>query len=278
MEIKLNDLLGFTAEEIRKLRIKVKFNIDDGNENPIDVYKRNPDEVNNKWLLWRKERRYFQVGDIAICLVRLDGDLWLLTAVKTITKDLDISGGVNYEAEDLLRCKAISQGRVIVRYHKYHPVADRDYSEVYDNLVVNEVLPVSYDGDEFPGYDRVRLTYSQLENVICRHRSDWFNALDSQKAVYLITDQETGKMYVGSATSDTGMLLARWSSYINTGHGGNVELVKLVKEKGIKYIKENFVYSIIENFNSRVPDEQILNRETWWKETLMTRRFGYNAN
>ena len=278
MDIYLNDLLGFTPEELQNDRIKVKFNIWNGYENPIDVYKRDPDEINGEWLLWREKRRYFRVGDIAICLVRLDGDRWLLTGVKRITKDLNVAGGVNYEAEDVARCKAMAQGRIIVRYHKYHKGADRWYCEVCNDLIVSEVLPASYDGDEFPGYDRVRLSYSQLETVISRHRSDWVNALESQKAVYLISDCATGKMYVGSATSDNGMLLARWSSYVANGHGGNVELVKLVKDKGFDYVKTNFIYSIIENYNARVPDEQILARESWWKETLMTRQFGYNSN
>lgn len=278
MDILLNDLLGFTPEELKHDRIKVKFNIWNGYVNPIDVYKRNPEEINNRWLYWREKRRYFQVGDIAICFVRLDGDRWLLTAVKKITKDLDVSGGVNYEGEDVERCKAMSQGRIIVRYHKYHTGADRWFSEVCNDLIVSEVLPASYDGDEFPGYDRVRLSYEQLATVINRYRSDWVNALESQKAVYLISDRSTGKMYVGSATSDNGMLLARWSSYVQNGHGGNKELMQLVKDKGLGYVKANFTYSILENYNARVPDEQIIARESWWKELLMTRQFGYNAN
>lgn len=278
MDIYLNDLLRFTPEELQNDRIKVKFNIWNGYENPIDVYKRDPDEINGRWLLWREKRRYFRVGDIAICLVRLDGDRWLLTGVKRITKDLDVAGGVNYEAEDVARCKAMAQGRIIVRYHKYHTGADRWYCDVCNDLIVSEVLPASYDGDEFPGYDRVRLSYSQLETVIRRHRSDWVNALESQKAVYLISDRATGKMYVGSATSDNGMLLARWSSYVTNGHGGNVELVELVKDKGFDYVKTNFIYSILENYNARIPDEQIRARESWWKEMLMTRQFGYNSN
>ena len=35
------------------------------------------------------------------------------------------------------------------------------------------------------------------------------------------------------------MLLSRWTSYVNNGHGGNAELRKLVKEKGFDYVKEN---------------------------------------
>ena len=96
--------------------------------------------------------------------------------------------------------------------------------------------------------------------------------------MYLITDKESGKMYVGSATSDYGMLLQRWRSYIANGHGGNKELIELVERDGIDYIKTNFYYSILENYNAKVDDRVILERESWWKETLQTRTFGYNSN
>lgn len=85
-------------------------------------------------------------------------------------------------------------------------------------------------------------------------------------------------MYVGSATSHTGMLLQRWKSYVANGHGGNKELEALVRLQGFEYIKQNFTYSLLENYNSKVDDHFILKRESWWKETLLTRTFGYNDN
>ena len=47
-------------------------------------------------------------------------------------------------------------------------------------------------------------------------------------------------MHIGSATSYYGMLLQRWRSYTDKGHGWNKELVELVNEKGYEYIKANF--------------------------------------
>lgn len=100
----------------------------------------------------------------------------------------------------------------------------------------------------------------------------------NQKAVYLQTDKATGRMYVGSATAKKGMLLARWSSYIYNGHGGNEGLIELVKEKGFDYIKDNFQYTILENYNSKVDDEYVLRRESYWKDVFQSRKFGYNKN
>ena len=66
------------------------------------------------------------------------------------------------------------------------------------------------------------MSFSQLETIIRNKRSGWLDALRNQKAVYLITDTSNGKMYVGSATAQYGMLLQRWTNYIDNGHGGNV--------------------------------------------------------
>ena len=54
--------------------------------------------------------------------------------------------------------------------------------------------------------------------------------------------------------------------------------VEIVNEKGYEYIKANFQYSILENYNAKVDDRIILERESWWKETLQTRKYGYNSN
>lgn len=74
------------------------------------------------------------------------------------------------------------------------------------------------------------------------------------------------------------MLLQRWTDYINNGHGGNTELKKIVSEKGFNYVKDNFQYSILENYNARMDDNYILKRESWWKKTLCTVEWGYNGN
>ena len=152
------------------------------------------------------------------------------------------------------------------------------YSTVRNDMEVLQLLPAAFDGDEFPGYDNVRLSYVQLASILERRKQSWIAALENQKAVYLITDTYNGKLYVGSATSDSGMLLQRWSNYVENGHGGNKELVTLVKEKGFDYVQKYFQYSILENYNAKIDDHVVLKREAWWKDTLHSRQFGYNAN
>ena len=274
-KIMLNDLLHFDAAEVPNVR--VKFNISNGYDDPLDLYKTNPDEVNVTWFLWHDDRRYFNVGQTAICLLKLRGDQWLLTTIKKITRLLDVTDGVGYDAVEVKEYEQYF-GRLVVEYHNPCRTMGRKYENVMDELEVVQILNEQYTGNEFPGYENVRLSYPLLKNIVDRQLPGWVDALRNQKAVYLITDTKTGKMYVGSATSQTGMLLQRWSSYAADGHGGTVELRELVKQQGFDYVKENFQYSILENYNARMDDGYILKRESWWKETLCTRTHGYNKN
>ena len=275
MNIKLNDLLRIPDSESNNT--KVRFNQHDGHDDPIDVYLKNPDIINSQWLFWRNKQRFFNLGQIAICLMKLSDDEWLLTTIKRVTKELNVNNGVNYIGEEFEEYRKY-YGRVKIKYHRKSQTQGMFYNTVRDELEVLEILPNIFDGDEFPGYDNVRLSYTQLNSIIARKKNSWIAALENQKAVYLITDKSNGKHYVGSATSSKGMLLARWSNYSENGHGGNSELKKLVNEKGLEHIKHYFQYSILENYNAKVDDSVVLKRESWWKETLQTRIFGYNNN
>lgn len=274
-QLLLQDLLHISDDEMNQ--VKIKFNQFNGSTNPMDEYQLDPEVVNSRWLFWRNKRRYFYVGQIAVCLLKLSEDLWLLTTIKRVVEEFNVQQGVNYRGEELPGYRALF-GRVIIRFHKTFMTQGRYYREIMNDLVVNQILPDQYDGDNFPGYDNVRLSYGQLSAIINKAKQDWVAALRSQKAVYLITDKNTGKLYVGSATSDNGMLLQRWSAYVKNGHGGNKELMALVEKLGFEYVKSHFQYSILENYNQKVEDKVILERESWWKETLQSRKWGYNAN
>ena len=275
-EILLEDLLHILEKETKN-PIKIKFNQHNGFTDPMDLYKANPDVINNQWLFWRNKMRYFDVADIAICFLKLSNETWLLTTIKKVTKELNVLCGINYEGEELQEYAQFF-GRVIVKYHKSHQTQLRRYDSIKDKLAVIQILPTLFDGEDFPGYDKVRLSYQQLKTIIDRNKRDWIAALENQKAVYLITDTHTGKLYVGSATSEHGMLLQRWKNYVSNGHGGNIGLIELVKKEGFDYVKKYFQYSILENYNAKVEDDIILNRESWWKEIFKSREFGYNKN
>src|SRR5574344_436498 len=276
-EIKLNDLFKFSSED--KQKVKIKLNVWNGYTSPLDEYKNNPEIVNNNWFLYKPEsgRNYFYEGEIALNFIPLGDDAWLLTSVKEINKSLDVSDDIGYEATEMSIYKQYF-GRVVVKFHKYFKSTVIKFGNYENDLVVLQILPSLYEDDEFPGYENVRLSYNNLKQIIERKKMSWIGALENQKAVYLITDTKTGKLYVGSATSQYGMLLQRWKAYINNGTGGNQGLEEVKKAKGFEYIKKNFEYSILENYNARIDDNYVLSRESWWKETLKSRYFGYNYN
>ena len=70
-EIKLNDLLRIHDLE----NVRIKLNKSNGVDDPIDLFQKNPELVNNQWLFWREKRRFFNVGQIAINLIRVQGDI-----------------------------------------------------------------------------------------------------------------------------------------------------------------------------------------------------------
>ena len=273
-KILLNDILGFSDDELS--HVVIKFNQWDGSLNPMEEYSRNPSDINDIWFLWHKERRYFREGQIGICFLKLSEDSWLLTTIKEITKCLDIVNGVGYEANEIKKYEKFF-GRVIIKHRKSRPQGVY-FKTVQDRLEVLQILPSIFDGIDFPGYDKVLLSYEQLYTIIHRQKRDWIAALENQKAIYLITDMQSGKHYVGSAYGENGMLLQRWTNYMNDGHGGNKLLNDVVNIEGFDYVKKNFQYSILENYNARVDKHIILERESWWKKALGSRVFGLNAN
>lgn len=281
--LKLNDLLGLTQSELNNT--KIRLNTYNGNKNPIDEFKRNP-KILLDWNYWNNKP--YRVGQISIGLVNMGYDRWLLFTVGKIKRILDypVDGdnrpsldgkGIQVEYETLEKYQDLF-GRVVVSFHNDSQQMFRNANSIIDFLIVKEILPSIYSGFDFPGYDNVSLTYRELETIVKGDYPSYKNALANQKAVYLQTDKKTGKMYVGSATAKYGMLLSRWSSYIQNGHGGNVDLRELVDKEGFEYIKNNFQYTIIENFNSKVDDDYVLKRESYWKDVLQTRKFGYNKN
>lgn len=273
-KLKLNDLLQLSEDELKVT--KVRLNTNNGRDDPISEFKRNPDAL----LGWNyHNNKPYKKGQFSIGLVDMGNDSYLLFTVGKILEVLDIPKGqgvgVKYQT---LEKYADLYGRVVVSYHNKSQQMFRDANSIMDQLIVKEIMPSFYTGFDFPGYQNVHLTFKELETIVKGNYPAYKNALERQKAVYVQTDKATGKLYIGSATSDSGMLLARWTSYVKNGHGGNKELVKLVKEKGFDYIKDNFTYSIIEVFDESTKDIYVLNRESYWKDVFDTRNHGYNAN
>jgi hypothetical protein len=51
-----------------------------------------------------------------------------------------------------------------------------------------------------------------------------------------------------------------------------------LKQLTLEHIKTSFRYSILDIYKSTTQDQIIIDRESWWKEVLQSRRHGYNEN
>jgi hypothetical protein len=267
-KIKLNDILQLKNLENVKIRFNLMFG---GDWNPIEVFK----NKNHQQLLdghyWNYEsKKSFKEGQVTVGFIRIKGDLWLLFHIGRITKDLNVFKGIGYEYETLTQYEKFF-GRLITRYKNQSQTMIRLANSVIDECEVEQILPSIFDNDIFPGYDKVNVSWVELSRVI--EKDTWKTALQSQKGVYLITDVSNGKKYVGSAYGEN-MILGRWQSYVKNGNGGNIGL----KVLSFDYIKKNFRYSILDIYKSTIEDQVIIERESWWKEVLQSREFGYNEN
>lgn len=265
--IKLNDLLQISNLSNLKIRMLTTYS---NTINPLDFFRNNNNEELMNWLFWNYSKKSFKVGETVIGLLRLDGDRWLLFNISKVTKDLNQFAGLGFEYETVTQYQQYF-GRVIVEYKNKAQTLIRKASGMMDDCTVAQIIEDKYEDEEFPGYEKINISWEIMSRVL--KKNSWKTAMQNQKGVYLITDTSTGKMYVGSAYGKN-MLLGRWEAYVKNGHGGNVDL----KALELKHIKEHFNYSILDIFKSTVDDKFIIERESWWKETLMTRAFGYNKN
>jgi len=266
--IKLNDILNLGSLENVKLRFNLMFG---GIWNPIEIFK----NKNFQHLLdghyWNYEgKKSYKNGQITVGFIKIKGDLWLLFHIGRITEDLNILNGVGYKYETLTEYEKYF-GRLIVRYKNQSQNMVRLANSVMNECEVEQILSDVFDNDIFPGYDKVNVSWSELSRLI--DKETWRTALQNQKGVYLIADISNGKKYVGSAYGEN-MILGRWQNYVKNGHGGNVGL----KILDFDYIRKNFRYSILDIYKSTIEDQIIIERESWWKEVLQSRQFGYNEN
>jgi group I intron endonuclease len=104
----------------------------------------------------------------------------------------------------------------------------------------------------------------------------WRSALKSFSGVYVITDNKTGKHYIGSAYGGEG-IWQRFVLYARNVHGGNRELKQLLEKHGKDYFN-NFQLSILEVCDLNANKDYVLSRESHWKDVLRSREFGYNEN
>lgn len=274
VQIKLRNFIGIPEHQnAKEWKIHFAMRDADGIE-PLDEFLLNPERMvswnespHGKSRKWHKHIFH---------LVRFypEKDTWLFVGIYDV---------VDFDKTKCLHKVSLSHswqeyiGRLKITYNLPDRNTNRLLSPIYDELTVKEILPLAFEGEGFNGYENIDLSFNKLTRVL-KGKTDnsWKIALENVFGIYLITDRQTGKLYVGSAYGEEG-IWGRWANYVSTFHGGNKGLRKLLKDKGSAYFRENMYFSVLEVI-SKNNSVAILDRETHWKNILDTREHGYNNN
>lgn len=230
-----------------------------------------------QWQEYQNQRN-FQC-DTVLSLIHLHSDKWLFAGVWKIlgvtSKSNSQKSWFQYSTSELPGLKHLA-GRVVVSFARTFRASYLQGSRFAEQLIVSQVLEERMTMGDFPGYLSVLITHEELRHVVNRDLVAWRSALKSVAGVYLITDTSCGKHYIGSAYGTEG-IWGRWSIYARTPHGHNIKLRKLLSKQGESHAK-HFKFSILEICDVMATKDQVLARETHWKDALCSREFGYNTN
>lgn len=267
--IPLFQLLGTLDPELRPTDCKVHLAVHNGKEDPLDVYVAGRFDA---WQAWQNGPNFNRNHVVALVALP-ERDKWLLAGVYRV-------GGVERVNDkhfeyDMLAIPMLEplRGRAVIQFTRTGRQSYLVAENWLQQMTLAEIRPERLQIADFPGFHKTLLTKQQLDLIVGQRVASWKAALGSVAGVYVITDRNTGKLYVGSASGGEG-IWSRWCSYSETGHGGNHELVQLLRDHGPEYA-QHFQFGILEIADTHA---DVLARESHWKHLLGTRAHGYNSN
>jgi hypothetical protein len=280
MPITLFELLRLHHPDLTPESSKVHLAVFNGTEHPIDVFR---DGNFESWQAWQGKANFSRPYVVSLIRMMGSGDRWLYAGLHrpiSVAPHPVAAKGVLYEMEALDDPAELS-GRLVVRYKNTNRQMVPYGETIADELVVAEIRAKALSNRRFTGFSDIRLSKAELDAIMKHADPEWVSALASVQGVYLITDLETGRVYVGSATATTrggeGGIWARWKQYSQDGHGGNVKLRALLDERGPDFAR-HFQFTILEVLPPHADEEAVKVREGHWKRALASVRHGYNDN
>jgi len=246
---------------------------------PLDVYIRDKEEWHdwNRWISGKHEfnRQYI----LSLIDFYPQRDVWLFGGIYEV---LGFKDGHDRKSR---HCHAYNnvlteQAEEFIGRLKIHaPMRVRGRVFNLENrltdMQIQEIIPERYSGQPFPGYKNVSLSWTELCSIVANDRRDWKAALSHMHGIYLITLSD-GRQYVGSASGQIG-IWARWSAYAHTKDGGNI-LMRQANDKSLGKFIEDARFTLLEISWDSKSTEEILKRESYWKNALGSRAHGLNAN
>ena len=272
--MKLFDILKLELPALKPEDCKIHLAVCCNGSDPLDAFL----EGNfPEWQSWQS-RRNFQWPYI-ISLIQMGGDRWLFAGVHS-------SHGCDWDDDEErwhYKTKALPEfdaltGRLVIQFSRSGRQSYLNAENWADQMQVGELMARRLEIEGFPGFSNVILPKQKLDIIVAQEIESWKSALASVAGVYLITDTKTGRHYVGSAYGEGG-IWGRWVAYSWSGHGSNKILNDLLQKEGTDYSR-NFQFSILETADTNASKDDVLARETHWKNKLCSREChgGYNAN
>jgi len=265
------DLLRLMAPGIALEQTKIHLATGNGEENPLDVYLAGGFPEWQRWQTRRNFERRFVLALIALP----SPDKWIFGGMYEAAGCEERHSRFCYHLTEIASCAEMN-GRLVAHFERPGRQSYLRADRWSDRILLSEILAERLRIAGFPGYRAIDLSKQELDAIVGQAIDSWKAALSSVAGVYLVSDTRTGKLYVGSASGEGG-LWQRWSAYAATGHGGNVELKRLLALEGPGRAS-HFRFSVLEIADLHESREGVLRREAHWKSVLLSRDHGLNAN
>jgi len=272
--VNISQLIPFLNENKKNIKIHCAT----GNKTKLDAFFAFSKGEFKEWQDVQTQKNFEK--NYILSLIYINKNEWLFAGIYQsfdVKEFLNDKGLVRYRYKTkLLENGKEFIGKLVVNFEKDFRASYILMEKYIDKLYLCEIKKTEYKFEPFLGFSNVNINFDLLKEIINNNESSWQTALSNVKGIYLISDKSNGKLYVGSAYGENAFW-QRWSAYMENGHGGNKKLKALIAKNGIKYC-ENFMFSILEICNMNTIDDEIIKKESFWKERLLTREYGYNDN
>jgi hypothetical protein len=240
---------------------------------PLDKYRA------GKFQKWQagQSRRNFERPNVVALIELEERHQWMFAGAYSSKGcgDQDRDGWYTYRLSERQACRELD-GKLVVTFVRPGRQSYLNAESWIDHITLSQITTEALSVPEFPGFKGLHISKHLLDAVVRTNHGPWKTALSSVAGVYLIADPESGKFYVGSATGEGG-IWQRWMSYSKSGHGGNRDLRKLLESMDTAR-RDELHFSILEIADTHTTIEEIRSRESHWKQVLLTRIHGLNAN
>ncbi|WP_153067131.1 GIY-YIG nuclease family protein [Steroidobacter cummioxidans] len=272
MQMKAWSLIASLDPTLEPRRAKVHLaSPNERGENPFFIYRESSKRF-QEWQSWQSRQNFGR--EFVVSLIQMpQPHLWLFAGAYNSRDCRADTGGFRYQLDERVDCRPLD-GRLVVRFERPGRQSYLKADNWADHMLIAELLAQRMTVPNFPGFKAVHISKAELDLIVREQDQAWKAALSSVAAVYLITDADSGKFYVGSATGEGG-LWQRWSDYARTGHAENAKLKALLTRRNNT---AELYFSVLEIDDMRTSVPDIRRRESHWKDVLVTRMHGLNAN